>query len=38
VLDDDELVRGYETDAGKMVVITDEEFASAAPRSRATSS
>jgi len=31
VLDDDELVRGYETDAGKMVVITDEEFASAAP-------
>jgi DNA end-binding protein Ku len=31
VLDNDELVRGYETDAGKMVVITDEEFASAAP-------
>jgi DNA end-binding protein Ku len=31
VLDDDELVRGYETEAGKMVVVTDEEFASAAP-------
>lgn len=31
VLDDDELVRGYETDAGKVVVVTDEEFASAAP-------
>ena len=31
VLDDDELVRGYETESGKMVVVTDEEFASAAP-------
>jgi DNA end-binding protein Ku len=31
VLDDDELVRGYETDSGKVVVVTDEEFASAAP-------
>ena len=31
VLDDDELVRGYETDSGKVVVISDEEFASAAP-------
>lgn len=31
VLDDDELVRGYETESGKVVVITDEEFASAAP-------
>jgi DNA end-binding protein Ku len=31
VLDDDELVRGYETDSGKMVVVSDEEFASAAP-------
>jgi DNA end-binding protein Ku len=30
-LDADELVRGYETDAGKMVVITDEEFESVAP-------
>ena len=30
-LDMDELVRGYETDSGKMVVITDEEFDSAAP-------
>src|SRR5687767_14504668 len=30
-LDHDELVRGYETDEGKMVVITDEEFESAAP-------
>ena len=27
----DELVRGYETDEGKMVVITDEEFESVAP-------
>jgi DNA end-binding protein Ku len=31
ILDNDELVRGYETDDGKMVVVTDEEFASAAP-------
>ena len=31
VLEDDELVRGYETESGKVVVITDEEFASAAP-------
>jgi len=30
-LDNDELVRGYETDDGKMVVITDEEFESVAP-------
>jgi DNA end-binding protein Ku len=30
-LDQDELVRGYETDNGKMVVITDEEFESVAP-------
>ncbi|HKR37515.1 MAG TPA: Ku protein [Steroidobacteraceae bacterium] len=30
-LDQDELVRGYENDAGKMVVITDEEFESVAP-------
>lgn len=30
-LNQDELVRGYETDAGKMVVITDEEFAAVAP-------
>ena len=30
-LDNDDLVRGYETESGKMVVITDEEFASAAP-------
>jgi DNA end-binding protein Ku len=30
-LDNDELVRGYETDEGKMVVITDEEFESVAP-------
>jgi DNA end-binding protein Ku len=27
----DELVRGFETDEGKMVVITDEEFEAAAP-------
>jgi DNA end-binding protein Ku len=27
----DELVRGYQTDDGKMVVITDEEFESVAP-------
>jgi DNA end-binding protein Ku len=27
----DDLVRGYETDDGKMVVITDEEFESVAP-------
>ena len=31
VLDNDELVRGYETASGKIVVVTDEEFASAAP-------
>ena len=31
LLDNDELVRGYETESGKMVVITDEEFESAAP-------
>ena len=31
LLDNDELVRGYETDSGKMVVVTDEEFASVAP-------
>jgi DNA end-binding protein Ku len=31
ILDSDELVRGYETESGKMVVVTDEEFASAAP-------
>jgi DNA end-binding protein Ku len=31
VLGNDELVRGYETESGKMVVITDEEFESAAP-------
>lgn len=30
-LDYEELVRGYETDDGKMVVITDEEFESVAP-------
>jgi DNA end-binding protein Ku len=30
-LDNDELVRGYETDDGKMVVITDDEFESVAP-------
>jgi DNA end-binding protein Ku len=30
-LDYDELVRGYETDDGKMVVITDKEFESVAP-------
>lgn len=30
-LDTQELVRGYETDAGKMVAITDEEFESVAP-------
>lgn len=30
-LSQDELVRGYETESGKMVVITDEEFASVAP-------
>jgi DNA end-binding protein Ku len=31
LLKDDEIVRGYETESGKMVVITDEEYASAAP-------
>ena len=31
LLDNDELVRGYETESGKMVVVTDEEFASVAP-------
>jgi DNA end-binding protein Ku len=30
-LDDDEIVRGYETDSGKAVVITEAEFESAAP-------
>jgi DNA end-binding protein Ku len=30
-LDNDELVRGYQTDDGKMVVITDAEFESVAP-------
>jgi DNA end-binding protein Ku len=30
-LSQDELVRGYETDSGKMVVVTDEEFDSVAP-------
>jgi DNA end-binding protein Ku len=30
-LDQDDLVRGYETDDGKMVVITDKEFESVAP-------
>ena len=30
-LDFDELVRGYETESGKVVVITDEEFESVAP-------
>jgi len=30
-LDYDDLVRGYQTDDGEMVVITDEEFASVAP-------
>jgi DNA end-binding protein Ku len=30
-LSNDELVRGYETDSGKMVEITDEEFESVAP-------
>ena len=31
ILDNDELVRGYQTESGKMVVVTDEEFAAAAP-------
>lgn len=30
-LDQDDLVRGYETDDGRMVVITDQEFESVAP-------
>jgi DNA end-binding protein Ku len=30
-LDQDDLVRGYETDDGKMVVISDEEFEAVAP-------
>ena len=30
-LDNEDLIRGYETDDGKMVVITDEEFESVAP-------
>lgn len=30
-LDNDDLVRGYETDDGKLVEITDEEFESVAP-------
>jgi DNA end-binding protein Ku len=31
LLDNDELVRGFETESGKMVVITDAEFESVAP-------
>jgi DNA end-binding protein Ku len=31
IVDNDELVRGYETETGKTVVVTDEEFAAAAP-------
>ena len=31
ILDSDELVRGYQTESGKMVVVTDEELAAAAP-------
>ncbi len=31
VLDNNDIVRGYETQDGKMVVITDEEFESVAP-------
>lgn len=31
VLDNDDLVRGYETEDGEMVVVTDEEFESVAP-------
>lgn len=31
VLDNSEIVRGYQTEEGKMVVITDEEFQSVAP-------
>jgi DNA end-binding protein Ku len=30
-LDQEELIRGYETDDGKMVIISDEEFESVAP-------
>lgn len=30
-LDNDDLVRGYETDSGKMIEITDQEFESVAP-------
>lgn len=30
-LDDEQIVRGYDTDSGKTVVITDAEFESAAP-------
>jgi DNA end-binding protein Ku len=30
-LGNDDLIRGYETDAGKMIEITDKEFESAAP-------
>lgn len=30
-LDQDELVRGYETDQGEIIVITDDEFESVAP-------
>ena len=29
--ENDDLVRGFETDSGKMVVITDAEFESVAP-------
>jgi DNA end-binding protein Ku len=31
-LDDDDIVRGYETDKGKYVVVTDEELQAAEPR------
>lgn len=34
-LDYDDLIRGYETDSGKMVTISDEEFDSAAPEKSA---
>lgn len=30
-LDDDDIVRGYETDGGEMIVVTDEELESVAP-------
>ena len=32
VLDDDDIVRGYETDKGKFVVVTDEELEAVEPR------